>query len=139
MFKDFKDFGQPQNFILDFFVKIKNCKILARFVMSCKKSFIFSARLARYMQGLVQDLASLVRKILARIVHFLQDSFYWVVFTKRRRWSYQYSNRSSCSSRHGKEEGSQIIGSQWRSHKLIKRLGTIHAAKDWFCEKERDY
>ena len=43
---------------------IFSCKILARFFVSCKKSFIFSARLARYVQDLVQDLASLVRKYL---------------------------------------------------------------------------
>ena len=41
------------------------CKILARFFVSCKKSFI-----------LVQDLASLARTILARFAYFLQDRFY---------------------------------------------------------------
>ena len=41
-----------------------SCKILARFLISCKKSFIFSARLSRYVQDLVQDLASLARKYL---------------------------------------------------------------------------
>ena len=30
-----------------------SCKILARFFISCKKSFIFSATLARYVQDLV--------------------------------------------------------------------------------------
>ena len=50
---------------------IFSCKILARFFISCKKSFIFSARLADF----VQDLASLARKILARFAYFLQDRF----------------------------------------------------------------
>ena len=31
------------------------------------------------MQDLVQDLASLARKILARFAYFLQDGFYWEV------------------------------------------------------------
>ena len=61
------------------YLTILSCKILARCFVSCKKSFIFSARLARYVQDLVQDLASLARKKLARFAYFLQDSFYWVV------------------------------------------------------------
>ena len=52
------------------------CKILARFCISCKKSYIFSARFARYVQDLMQDLA---RKILVRFAYFLQDGFYWIV------------------------------------------------------------
>ena len=32
---------------------IFSCKILARFFVSCKKSFIFSVRLARHVQDLV--------------------------------------------------------------------------------------
>ena len=59
------------------YLTIFSCKILARFFVSCKKSFIFSARLARYLQDLVQDLASLARIILARFAYFLQDGFYW--------------------------------------------------------------
>ena len=35
----------------------------------------FSARLARYVHNLVQDLASLARKIFARFAYFLQDGF----------------------------------------------------------------
>ena len=31
------------------------------------------------LQDLVQDLASIARKILARFGYFLQDSFYWVI------------------------------------------------------------
>ena len=51
-----------------------SCKILAGFFyVSCKKSFIFSARLPRYVQDILQDLA---RKILARLEYFLQDCFY---------------------------------------------------------------
>ena len=42
--------------------------------LSC---FIFSTRLARYVQDLVQHLANLARKILARFAYFLQDDFYW--------------------------------------------------------------
>ena len=45
--------------------------------ISCIQSFIFSARLARYVQVLMQDLESLVRKIRARLTYFLQDGFYW--------------------------------------------------------------
>ena len=48
--------------------------ILARFFVSCKKSFVFSAILAKFVQDLMQDLA---RKILARLEYFLQDGFYW--------------------------------------------------------------
>ena len=32
------------------------------------------------MQGLMQDLASLAREILARFAYFLQDVFYWEGF-----------------------------------------------------------
>ena len=56
----------------DNYLTIISYKILAKFFVSCKKSFIFSARLARYVQDLVQDLA---RKIVARFTYFLQDSF----------------------------------------------------------------
>ena len=46
--------------------------------LSCKKSLIFSARLARYvqdlMQDLMQDLASLARKILARLAYLTRWS-----------------------------------------------------------------
>ena len=35
----------------------------------------FSAKLVRYVQDLVQDLASVARKILIRLAYFLQDSF----------------------------------------------------------------
>ena len=59
------------------YLTIFSCKFLSGFFVSCKKSFIFSARLARYVQDLVQDLASLARKILARFAYFLQDHFYW--------------------------------------------------------------
>ena len=41
---------------------------------------MFSARLARYVQNLVQDLASRARKILARFTYFLQDGFYWKLY-----------------------------------------------------------
>ena len=37
----------------------------------------FSVRLARYVQGLMQDLTSLARKILSRLAYILQDGFYW--------------------------------------------------------------
>ena len=35
----------------------------------------FSARLARYVQGLMQDLSMLARKIFERVAYFLQDGF----------------------------------------------------------------
>ena len=38
----------------------------------------FSARLARYVQGLMQDLSMLARKIFERVAYFLQDGFCWV-------------------------------------------------------------
>ena len=49
----------------------KICKIIflqdsCKIFISCNKSFIFSAKLARYVQDLVQDLTSFTRKILAR-------------------------------------------------------------------------
>ena len=70
-------------------IVIKSCKkiilqfFLEDFCMSfyiLHKNFIFSARLARYVQYLVQDLANLARKILARKIlarfaYFLQDGF----------------------------------------------------------------
>ena len=62
------------------YLTIFSCKILARFFISCKKSLIFSARLARYVQDLVQELASFARKIFARFAYFLQDGFYWDVY-----------------------------------------------------------
>ena len=47
--------------------------------MSCKKSFIFSARLARYVQEIIlQDLTILAIKMLVKFDYFLQGSFYWV-------------------------------------------------------------
>ena len=55
--------------ILQFFLQ-GSCKVF----ISYKKSFS-----ARHVQDLVQDLASLVRKILARLEYFLQDGFYWDV------------------------------------------------------------
>ena len=50
-------------------------KILARFFISCKKSFINF--LVQDLQDLAQDFASLTRKILERFRYSLQDSFYW--------------------------------------------------------------
>ena len=49
-------------------------KTLARFFISCKKSFIFSARLARFSARS----CSLARRILARFGYLLQDGFYSV-------------------------------------------------------------
>ena len=46
------------------------------YIFSCKKSLVFSVSLARYVQDLVQYLASLARKTL---VYFFSDSFYWEV------------------------------------------------------------
>ena len=56
-----------QNLARNYLV-IFSCKILAKFFTSCKKSFIFSARLAKYVQDIMQDIASLARKILVRLV-----------------------------------------------------------------------
>ena len=54
------------------------CKILVRyFSYILQEKLHFSARLARYVQDLVQDLGSLARKILARFADSLQDGFYW--------------------------------------------------------------
>ena len=55
---------------------------LARFLqlyLASKAYFIFSARLARYVQDLVHNLASLARKILARFAYFLQEGLYWEI------------------------------------------------------------
>ena len=67
---------QDINNLLDsFLARFETCKklscnfsrkILAKFFISCNKIFIFSARLAEYVQDLAQDLASLARKIVAR-------------------------------------------------------------------------
>ena len=45
---------------------------------SCKKTSF----LAQVSQDLMQDLASVARKILARLAYFLQDSFYWVALSR---------------------------------------------------------
>ena len=45
------------------YLTIFSCKIVIRFFISCKKSFIFSASLERNVQDLVQDLARLARKM----------------------------------------------------------------------------
>ena len=55
---------------------------LARFFISCKESFIFTARLARYVQDLMQDLIGLA-KILARLAYFLLIGSYWEASTKK--------------------------------------------------------
>ena len=44
----------------------------------------FSARFARYVQNLVQDPASLARKMLARFAYFLQDGFTGFVSARAR-------------------------------------------------------
>ena len=49
-----------------------------------QENFIFSAKLVRYEQDLMQDLASLARKILASLAHFLQDGFYWFFLQKQK-------------------------------------------------------
>ena len=45
---------------------------------SCKKTSF----LVQVLQDLKQDLASVARKILARLAYFLQDSFYWVALSR---------------------------------------------------------
>ena len=62
----------PYNFFLQDFCKI---------YISCKKSFIFSARFARYVaiQVLMQDLARLARKILARLAIFCKTVITWIL------------------------------------------------------------
>ena len=42
-----------------------------------QEKLCFSAILARYMQGLIQNIASFARKILVRLAHFLPDGFCW--------------------------------------------------------------
>ena len=49
------------------YLTIFSCKILAGHYKSCKKSLIFIERLARYVQDLMQDLANLAIKMLARL------------------------------------------------------------------------
>ena len=61
------------NILQENYLKFLSCKILARFFVSCKKSYTF---LVQDLQDLVQDLASLVRKIFAKLAYFLQDFFY---------------------------------------------------------------
>ena len=66
------------------FIKILQENYLAIFLARFLQHFYilheklyFSAILARCVQHLVQNLASLARKILARFAYFLQDGFYW--------------------------------------------------------------
>ena len=57
---------------------IFSCKILANFLYLARKaSFLVQDLQDMCVQDLVQNLASLTRKILARFAYFLQDSFYW--------------------------------------------------------------
>ena len=56
--------------ILHFFLQ-DSCKI----VYILQEKLHFSARIARYVQDSVQDLASIARKILVRFAYFLQDGF----------------------------------------------------------------
>ena len=62
---------------------IKSCKksILQFFLARFLHNFLYLARKASFLvqdlQDLVQDLASLARKTLARFAHFLQDGLYW--------------------------------------------------------------
>ena len=82
-----------ENYLANF-----SCKILARFFISCKKSFIFSAKFARYVQDLAQDLASLVRKYLAcKIYIFLARRFLlggglakWQFRNPKSMWQYHW-------------------------------------------------
>ena len=43
-----------------------------------QETLYLSVRLARYMQGTMQDISSLARKLFGRIAYFLQDGFCWV-------------------------------------------------------------
>ena len=52
-----------------------SCLILARFLYFATKALF----LVQDLQDLIQDLASLARKLLARFRYFLQDGFYWAV------------------------------------------------------------
>ena len=54
----------PSNILHDFYI--------------LQEKLHFSTRLARYVLDLMKDLASLVRRILARLAYFLQEGFYWV-------------------------------------------------------------
>ena len=80
---------------------LKNCKklqesYLVTFIAMFFQYFLcltrkhFSARLEGYMQDLIQDRASLARKILASLAYFLQDGFYWVGWP-----AYHYKGYSS--------------------------------------------
>ena len=60
-------------------IKILQENYLANF--SCKIFYILARKtsfLVQDLQDLVQNIASLARKILARFGYFLQDGFYWV-------------------------------------------------------------
>ena len=93
-------------------------KIVARILATCwKKSFIFSARLARYVQNITWELASLARKILARLGYFLQDGFNWVCLVS---------------------ESSQIPTSVWVAFRWLhlpltrRQLAVIHHTTGWW-------
>ena len=49
------------------------------FLFLARKASFFSATV-QVLQDLVQDFASLARKLLAKLAYFLQDGFYWMVF-----------------------------------------------------------
>ena len=68
-----------------------SCRYLARLFISCMKSFIYSARLARYVQNLLQDVANPARKILPRLAYILQDGFYLVILGQHIAIMGQYS------------------------------------------------
>ena len=70
-------------------------------VFLARKVFIFSARLVRYVQDLVQDLVGHARKILTRFAYFLKDGFYWANTKTTQKCFY-----SSCDEEYG---DSQIL------------------------------
>ena len=57
-------YNVPSNILHDFYI--------------LQEKLHFSTRLARYVQDLMKDFASLVRRILARLAYFLQEGFYSV-------------------------------------------------------------
>ena len=113
-----------------------SCKILTRFFIFCKKSFIFSARLV-YLQDLVQDLANLARKILARFGYFLQDGFYWVIYIIYISSQYCYISYKCCTAIKETHIPSEMClgetritdGKYQRSHQIKSHSSFVTVAK----------
>ena len=70
---DLQDFNHIK-IILQFFLQVLARSVQHFSIFARKAPF-----LVQVLQDFMQDLASLARKILARLAYFLQDGFYWIL------------------------------------------------------------